>query len=212
MILRGLPYCRGRVKRALDLLLTLPAILLLSPLLGAIALSVLLSMGPPVFFIQDRAGLLGRPFRLVKFRSMRPSSGAVLQITGRGDDRITVLGRFLRATKLDELPQLFQVATGRMSIVGPRPEVLAYVARYTPAERGVLEVCPGLTDPASLAFRDEERLLGPIPPERREAFYLETILPRKLALNLAYIENASLTGDLGLIARTLAAVVLRSAA
>jgi lipopolysaccharide/colanic/teichoic acid biosynthesis glycosyltransferase len=132
-----------------------------------------------------------------------------LPITGRGDGRITPFGRFLRATKLDELPQLFNIVLGQMSLVGPRPEVLVYVAGYSPTQRRVLEVRPGLTDPASLEFRDEERLLGPVPPAEREAFYLKAILQRKLALNLAYIDGASLLGDLRLMVRTVAAVFLR---
>jgi lipopolysaccharide/colanic/teichoic acid biosynthesis glycosyltransferase len=211
MMVRGLPYCRGAVKRTLDLVLTLPAILLLSPLFVVLALGVLVTMGPPVLFVQERAGLKGRPFRLLKFRSMRPASGKVLPITGRGDGRVTPFGRLLRATKLDELPQLFNIVAGRMSVVGPRPEVMPYVADYSPAQRRVLEVLPGLTDPASLEFRDEESLLGPVPPDEREAFYLGTILPRKLALNLTYIDGACLAGDLGLIARTCVAVFQRTA-
>jgi lipopolysaccharide/colanic/teichoic acid biosynthesis glycosyltransferase len=196
----------------LDLLLTLPAIVLLSPLFVVLALAVLVTMGPPIFFLQERAGLEGRPFRLMKFRSMRPSGGGALPITGRGDARITPFGRLLRATKLDELPQMFNIVTGRMSVVGPRPEVMNYVAGYSPIQRRVLEVRPGLTDPASLEFRDEEGLLSPVPTDRREAFYVGTILPRKLELNLAYIDGACLTGDLGLIARTLAAVFFRAGA
>jgi lipopolysaccharide/colanic/teichoic acid biosynthesis glycosyltransferase len=206
---RGLAYCRGRGKRVLDLSMTVPAILVLSPLLVLIALGVLVTMGPPVLFTQERAGLDGNPFALMKFRSMRPSRGGDLPITGRGDQRITPFGRFLRATKLDELPQLFNVLIGQMSLVGPRPEVMVYLAGYSPNQRRVLEVRPGLTDPASLEFRDEERLLGAVPPAEREAFYVKTILQRKLALNIAYIEGASLLGDLGLVARTVAAVFLR---
>jgi lipopolysaccharide/colanic/teichoic acid biosynthesis glycosyltransferase len=212
MIVRGLPYCRGAVKRTLDLVLTLPAILLLSPLFTVLALGVLITMGPPVLFVQERAGREGRPFRLLKFRSMRPASGKVLPITGRGDGRVTQFGRLLRATKLDELPQLLNIVTGRMSIVGPRPEVMTYVAGYSPIQRRVLEVRPGLTDPASLEFRDEEHLLGSVPPGERETFYVGTILPRKLDLNLAYIDGACLTGDLDLIARTLAAILFRAGA
>jgi len=208
----GLPYCRGRSKRTLDLLLTLPALLLLSPLFVVLGLGVLFTMGRPVLFVHERAGLDGRPFGLLKFRSMRPSDDRALPITGRGDARITPFGRFLRATKLDELPQLLNIVTGRMSIVGPRPEVMTYVTRYSPSQRRVLAVRPGLTDPASLEFHDEERLLGPVPPDEREAYYFGTILPRKLALNLAYIEGASLTGDVRLIVSTLAALLLRAGA
>jgi lipopolysaccharide/colanic/teichoic acid biosynthesis glycosyltransferase len=110
---------------------------------------------------------------------------------------------------MDELLQLFNVLSGRMSIVGPRPEIPKYVEHYSAVERRVLQVRPGLTDPASLAFRDEEVLLGSVPAAEREAFYMQKILPRKLALSLEYIEAASPAYDLGLIARTLAAVVLK---
>jgi lipopolysaccharide/colanic/teichoic acid biosynthesis glycosyltransferase len=140
---------------------------------------------------------------------MRPALEGI-PITGRGDPRITPLGRFLRATKLDELPQLLNIVSGRMSIVGPRPEVPRYVAGYTPAQRRVLEVRPGLTDPATLAFRNEEDLLGAVPAGERESLYVRQILPRKLALNLEYIEQASLSHDLSLIMRTFAAVILKA--
>jgi lipopolysaccharide/colanic/teichoic acid biosynthesis glycosyltransferase len=205
----GLRYCRGIGKRALDLALAIPALILLAPLLGVLALGILATMGRPVYFVQERVGLDGRRFRLLKLRSMRPAAGGI-QITGRGDPRVTPLGRFLRASKLDELPQLFNVLSGRMSIVGPRPEVPKYVENYSSAERRVLQVRPGLTDLASLAFRDEEVLLGNVPPDEREAVYVQKILPRKLALSLEYIERASPGYDLGLIARTLAAVVLKA--
>jgi lipopolysaccharide/colanic/teichoic acid biosynthesis glycosyltransferase len=193
----------------LDLALAIPALILLAPILAVLALGILATMGRPVCFVQERVGLDGRRFRLLKLRSMRPAAGGI-PITGRGDPRVTPLGRFLRASKLDELPQLFNVLSGRMSIVGPRPEVPKYVENYSPTERRVLQVRPGLTDPASLAFRDEEVLLGNVPAAEREAVYVQTILPRKLALSLQYIERASPGYDLGLIARTLAAVVLKA--
>ena len=192
----------------MDLVLAIPAIILLAPLLGVLALGILAIMGRPVCFVQERVGLDGRRFRLLKLRSMRPAEGGIT-ITGRGDPRVTPLGRFLRATKMDELPQLFNILSGRMSFVGPRPELPKYVENYSSAERRVLEVRPGLTDPASLAFRDEEVLLGGVRVEDREDFYVQTILPRKLALSLEYIEKASPGYDLRLIARTLTAVVLK---
>jgi lipopolysaccharide/colanic/teichoic acid biosynthesis glycosyltransferase len=193
----------------LDLTLAVAAIIVLSPVLAALALGILATMGWPVFFRQVRVGLDGRPFQLVKFRSMRPVEGGV-SITARGDPRVTPLGRLLRATKMDELPQLLNIVSGRMSVVGPRPEVPRYVEAYTPDQRRVLDVRPGLTDPASLAFRNEEDLLGAVPAEEREALYVGQILPRKLALNLEYIEAASLGHDLGLIVRTFAAVILKA--
>lgn len=203
---RGPRYCRGTVKRALDLIIAVPAIVLLAPLLVALSVIVLVTMGSPVFFAQERVGLDGRRFRLLKFRTMRAAEGGI-PITGRGDPRVTSTGRVLRVTKLDELPQLFNIVAGRMSFVGPRPEVPKYVARYSPIQQQVLRVRPGLTDPASLEFRNEEEILGAVPIEQRESLYMNEVLPRKLQLNLQYIENASLAYDLRLIARTATTVV-----
>jgi lipopolysaccharide/colanic/teichoic acid biosynthesis glycosyltransferase len=138
---------------------------------------------------------------------MRPGSEAGLQITGRGDDRVTTMGRLLRALKLDELPQLWNVLRGDMSLVGPRPEVPRYVAAYTPEQRRVLRARPGLTDPATILFVDEEDLLGAVQPPERETYYVGHVLPRKLALNLDYIERAGVLYDLRLILATLADLV-----
>lgn len=209
---RGLAYCRGRLKRSFDLGLALLGLLVLSPLLALVALAVCIFSGPPVLFGHERNGLDGRPFRVLKFRTMGPEPGGGLPITGKGDPRVTALGRVLRAAKLDELPQLINVLRGEMSIVGPRPEVPEYVAGYTADQKRVLQVRPGLTDPASVAFRDEEILLGSVEPDRREAFYLSEVLPRKLALNLEYIDRAGPAYDALLILRTFVAIVLPSRA
>jgi lipopolysaccharide/colanic/teichoic acid biosynthesis glycosyltransferase len=130
------------------------------------------------------------------------------QITGSGDARITAIGRVLRVMKLDELPQLINIVRGDMAIVGPRPEVPRYVALYDASQIRVLETRPGLTDPASLLFRDEERLLGSMSGTDRERYYIEQVLPRKLTLNLEYIERAGFWYDLGMIFRTVHAVLL----
>jgi lipopolysaccharide/colanic/teichoic acid biosynthesis glycosyltransferase len=203
---RGVHYGRGPLKRTLDLLLSIPALIVLSPLLAAFATAILATMGTPVLFRHERIGRDGRAFLLVKFRSMRRTDGAGLPITGAGDPRVTRLGRFLRRTKVDELPQLINIVKGEMSIVGPRPEVGRYVSRYDAEQRQVLAVRPGLTDPASLAYRDEEALLGSVPEEARESHYVETIMPAKLALSLVYVRDAGLWLDLSLIAKTVAAV------
>jgi lipopolysaccharide/colanic/teichoic acid biosynthesis glycosyltransferase len=202
----GTAYCRGRFKRTFDLTASSISLLLLAPLLLLIALLIRVTSGAPVLFRQERVGLDGRPFRIMKFRTMRTGITGP-PVTARGDGRITPIGRVLRACKLDELPQLFNVLGGDMSVVGPRPELPRYVALYTPARRRVLDVRPGLTDDASVAFRDEERLLGAIPPEERERFYLDTILPRKLDLNLAYIEGAGFLRDLSIILATARAIL-----
>lgn len=194
-------------KRLFDLLLAAAGLLLLSPLLLAIALAVRLDSPGPALFRQQRVGRGGRPFRIHKFRTMvadAPARGPGLTI---GDDaRITRVGRFLRAKRLDELPQLIDVLVGDMSLVGPRPELPRYVAHYPAALRErVLAVRPGITDPSSLAHLDEaERLAAAADPERE---YVEVILPAKLAAAADYADRASLATDLGVIWRTLRAVM-----
>lgn len=191
-------------KRAFDLLLAAIGLLLLSPLLAAIALAIKLDSPGPVFFRQERVGRRGRPFHIHKFRTMvadAPERGPALTV---GDDaRITRTGRFLRARRLDELPQLIDVLVGCMSLVGPRPELPRYVARYPAGLRErVLAVRPGLTDPAALASLDESaRLAQAADPERE---YVEVLLPAKLRVSADYAERASLASDAQVIVRTLA--------
>src|SRR5882672_2318305 len=206
----GRAYCRGPVKRVFDVAISVAALIVLAPVFLIVSIVVLLASGRPVLFTQERVGMDGRPFRLVKFRTMHRAAAAGLPLTGRGDPRVTRPGRFLRAAKLDELPQLWNVLRGEMSLVGPRPEVPRYVARYTVEQRRVLEVRPGLTDPASVLFRDEEALIGSVSEGQRETFYLETVLPKKLLMNLEYIDRASVPYDLALVLRTIR-IVLRPA-
>jgi lipopolysaccharide/colanic/teichoic acid biosynthesis glycosyltransferase len=203
-----LHYCRGGQKRTLDIVLSGMALIVLSPLLFLVALLQLATNGRPVLFVQQRVGLDGAVFNLLKFRTMKPEGTAGPSITARGDPRITRLGRALRATKLDELPQLLNVLGGQMSVVGPRPELASYVALYSPGQRRILKTRPGLTDPATLRYRDEERLLGAIEPRDREIHYIREIMPKKLALNCEYLRRASLSFDILLIIRTLGAIVL----
>ena len=189
-------------KRLFDLLLAAGALLLLAPLLLVLALVVRLDTPGPVFFRQERVGLGGRTFRIHKFRTMgvdAPQRG--LALTVGEDPRITRSGRWLRRTRLDELPQLIDVLKGDMSLVGPRPEVPRYVQHYPPALRDrALAVRPGITDPSSLAFLNEsERLAAAADPERE---YIEHILPAKLQAAADYAAHASLWTDLGVIART----------
>lgn len=206
------PHRRPRVgaaKRLVDVLLSVGALAALAPVLAVAALAIKLDDGGPVFFRQERVGQQGRPFRIWKFRSMRagPRDGARL-VTVAGDPRITRSGRWLRRSKLDEVPQLLNVLAGEMTLVGPRPEVGRYVARYTGAQAQVLALRPGITDPASIAFIDEEeRLAAAADPERT---YVETIMPAKIAINLAYAERANLWRDAMVIARTVGRVVARS--
>jgi lipopolysaccharide/colanic/teichoic acid biosynthesis glycosyltransferase len=201
------PYHRSGLKRTFDAIASGILLMALSPLMLVIAALTRATMGAPILFVQERVGRDGIPFRLLKFRTMRQGTSGDPEITARGDRRITGLGRLLRAAKLDELPQLFNVLKGEMSIVGPRPEVPRYVQHYNREQRGVLDARPGLTDPASIRFRDEETLLAREPPERREAFYLEAIMPQKLKLNLDYVACSGFWLDLRIILET-AAVIL----
>jgi lipopolysaccharide/colanic/teichoic acid biosynthesis glycosyltransferase len=205
---RSLAYCRGPLKRSVDVVCSVATLLVAAPLLCVIATLVAASMGHPIFFLQERVGLDGRRFRMLKFRTMRRGA-AGLPITGRGDPRITRLGRILRASKLDELPQLLNIIRGDMSVVGPRPEVPRYVASDSRAQQRILMVRPGLTDPATVRFTDEEGLLGAVPEGERERHYRAEILPKKIALNLEYLERAGFWYDLRLVIATLWTLVRR---
>jgi lipopolysaccharide/colanic/teichoic acid biosynthesis glycosyltransferase len=189
------------MKRAFDLLISALALLVLSPMLGAIALWVVMDSRGGAFYGQDRIGKNGRPFRLFKFRSMISGSGGTEVTLGNNDSRITKAGAVLRRYKLDELPQLWNVIIGDMSIVGPRPEVPGYVALYTDDMRQVLEVRPGLTDPGSIAGFDEGKELAEAADP--EAHYRLVILPAKVALQQAYLQNATFLTDIRVIVRTL---------
>ncbi|PTT88520.1 sugar transferase [Pelomonas sp. HMWF004] len=194
------------IKRLFDIVCSALGLLLLLPVLLSVATWVRLDSPGPALFRQTRVGRLGRPFTIHKFRTMRVEAGAA--ITVGVDPRITRAGRWLRASKLDELPQLWDVLRGAMSLVGPRPELPRYVALY-PADlrEQVLAVRPGITDPASLAFSHEAELLAAASDPERE--YREVILPAKLKLSAAYAAQASLWTDLQLILRTLARVARR---
>jgi lipopolysaccharide/colanic/teichoic acid biosynthesis glycosyltransferase len=189
------------MKRLFDIASSLLALGLLSPLLLVMAATVAITSPGGAFFRQVRVGRNGRPFELLKFRSMRPGSEARGQITvGERDPRITGIGHFLRRTKMDELPQLINILKGDMSVVGPRPEVPKYVALYTPEQRAVLSVRPGLSSLASIAYINENEVLGrSADPERT---YVEEVMPAKLALDLKYVREQSLWLDLSIIART----------
>lgn len=188
-------------KRLFDLLGAALGLLLLAPLLLLVALWVKLDSPGPVFFRQERVGRYGRPFRIHKFRTMRQGASGLALTVGE-DSRITRAGRWLRRTRLDELPQLIDVLVGDMSLVGPRPEVPRYVAHYPPALRErALAVRPGITDPASLDYIDEAALLARAADPERE--YIEVILPAKLQRAADYAERASLATDLALLWRTL---------
>jgi len=190
------------MKRLFDLAASIVALIVLSPLFALIALAIKFTSSGPVFYRGERIGRDGVPFRIVKFRTMRVDAGGP-GITRADDARVTGIGRFLRRTKLDELPQLINVVRGDMSIVGPRPEVPEYVSLYTEEERRVLAVRPGLTSPASLRYRSEESLLGGDDWHER---YVSDIMRDKLREDLRYIARRTFLGDLRLIFRTIAAL------
>lgn len=189
------------LKRALDLAVASLGLLLTSPLLLLAAAAVKCGSPGPVLFRQQRVGRGFRPFEILKFRTMvvdAPQRGAA--ITAGGDPRITRVGRLLRKTKLDELPQLWNVLRGEMSLVGPRPEVPRYVELFRDDYAAILSVRPGITDPASIKFRNEAELLGQAADPERE--YVERILPEKIALAREYLSRASVLYDLRLILAT----------
>jgi lipopolysaccharide/colanic/teichoic acid biosynthesis glycosyltransferase len=195
-------------KRLFDLAVSLLALLVLALPMLAIAAWIRLDSPGPVFFRQQRVGRHGVPFAIHKFRTMREGA-AGLPLTVGADARITRAGRWLRRTRLDELPQLLDVLAGHMSLVGPRPEVPRYVALYPPGLRErALAVRPGITDPASLEHLDEAALLAAAADPERE--YVECILPRKVEQAAAYAERATLASDLLVLARTARALLQRA--
>lgn len=194
------------MNRVLDLAFASMGLLVSAPLLAGLALAIKVDSRGPVLFRQTRIGRERRPFSLLKLRTMRveqPRDSP--QITATGDPRITRVGALLRRSKLDELPQLWNILRGDMSLVGPRPEVPRYVEVYRPQWAPLLAVRPGLTDEASLRFRDEERLLEMA--HDRDRAYVEVVMPIKLELALEGVARASTLHDLGVLARTALAIV-----
>jgi len=191
------------MKRVFDLLSALIGTLLLSPLFLVVAILIKVDSRGPVFFKQDRMGRAFRPFLILKFRTMvtdAASRGGL--ITFGEDPRVTRIGRFLRKIKIDELPQLINVLRGEMSIVGPRPEVSRYVELFRKDYQEILTMRPGLTDLASLKYRDEAAILGS--SHDPEEMYVKHILPEKISLGKEYVRRSSLIFDLVLIFKTLA--------
>jgi len=192
-------------KRAFDVLVSAVALIVLSPLLILLAGAVRLTSRGTALYRARRVGRNGQSFELFKFRSMVADADKHGPgITTRADARITPLGRVLRRSKLDELPQLLNVLRGEMSFVGPRPEDPRYVALYTPEQRRILSVRPGITSLASLEYRHEEELLV---GDQWEQQYIHTIMPAKLAIDLRYTDHASLLQDLSIITRTVLSLV-----
>ena len=189
------------MKRLFDIIASGCGLLFLSPLLLCVAIWIKLDSKGPVFYRQVRVGRYNKDFRMFKFRSMRIGSdkGSLVTI-GKRDPRVTRSGYFIRKFKIDELPQLINVFIGDMSLVGPRPEVRHYVNYWTPEQLHVLDVRPGITDPASIKFRNENELLEKV--DNPEQFYIEVIMQEKIQLYLEYVKNASLGYDIQLIFQT----------
>lgn len=191
-------------KKIIDQTVSATALVLLSPILAATALAIKIDSDGPIFFRQERIGLHGVPFKIHKFRTMR-NEKPLVNVSATGDPRVTRVGRVLRKTKLDELPQLIDVVQGTMAIVGPRPEVPEYVAKWPEDLRDlILSVRPGITDPASIKYRNEaDELAAAADPAR---YYEEVLIPKKTALYAQYVKNRSLCGDAKLIFETIKTV------
>ncbi|MEO8665022.1 MAG: sugar transferase [Ignavibacteria bacterium] len=194
------------IKRVFDIFFSLMGLIILSPALLIIAIIIKSDSKGPVIYKQLRVGKGNRDFTLLKFRTMRSDSDkdGLLTVGGK-DPRITPAGYFLRKYKLDELPQLYNILKGDMSFVGPRPEVRKYVELYDDRQKKVLEVCPGLTDIASIKYRNESELLKEA--KDPEEFYIKEIIPDKIRLNLEYINDNSLFKDVKVILKTFKAII-----
>jgi lipopolysaccharide/colanic/teichoic acid biosynthesis glycosyltransferase len=196
-----------RAVRAVDVTVAVIGLVLTSPLWPVIAVAIRADSPGPVLFRGERIGRDGVPFSILKFRSMTASAATEgPAITAGGDARVTRVGRVLRRTKLDELPQLLNVLRGDMSIVGPRPEAPAFVARYDSEQRELLRWRPGMTGAASIAYRDEEAVLAAAGDDW-EAYYVSTVMPAKARLDIEYCRQRTVLSDLRLIAKTVATVV-----
>lgn len=194
------------MKRAFDIIASGLGLIVLSPLFLLLAIWIKLDSKGPVFYRQVRVGFKNKDFRIFKFRSMRVGAdkGSLVTIGGH-DPRVTRSGYFIRKFKFDELPQLINVFLGDMSLVGPRPEVRHYVDYWTPEQMHVLDVRPGITDPASIKFRNENELMEKA--EDPEKYYIEVIMQEKIKLYLEYVEKHSFFYDLGLIFKTFWVIV-----
>lgn len=191
------------MNRFCDLILSTFAIIITFPFWIVITLLILIfSPGSP-FFVHERIGRNGSRFGLIKFRTMKTNNSGP-QVTVAGDSRVTSIGRVLRALKLDELPQLLNVFVGQMAIVGPRPEAPEYVHRYSSGQKRILDYRPGLVDPATLKYRDEEEILAGY--DNPQEAYLNNILPDKIEISLEYQKKRNLLTDLGIIFKTIAAI------
>jgi lipopolysaccharide/colanic/teichoic acid biosynthesis glycosyltransferase len=188
----------------MDMITAAFGLVFLSPVLFVIASAIVITSGKPIFFRQWRLGKFGQRFQLLKFRTMTARAAEKGPgLTQDGDARVTGIGRRLRKWKLDELPQLLNVLKGDMTLVGPRPDLEQFWSKATDTDRRILALTPGLTGAASIAFRNEERLLGKVPEEFLTSFYLQQVLPQKARLDIEYAAQATLRSDYGILLRTL---------
>jgi len=187
--------------RFFDLIISIFGIILLLPLFIVISIFIAIESNGGVFFIQERVGKNGIHFKIYKFRTMVVTPTEAHRLTIRNDKRITKVGRILRISKLDELPQLFNVIIGNMSIVGPRPEIPEYVKYYNQEQSKILSIKPGITDIASIEFSDESDILAEV--INPEQYYISYIMPRKIDLNLVYLQNKNLKNYFKIIFETI---------
>lgn len=197
------------MKRVMDIVVSAAALILLFPILLCIAIFVVLDSEGPALYLQERVGLAGRSFQLFKFRTMHVNADRLQAITvGARDPRITRVGYYLRKFKIDELPQLFNVLCGDMSLVGPRPELKKFVDLYNERQKKVISIRPGITDYASIQFRNENELL--VGKHDPVAYYIKDIMPVKLELNLKYIAERSLWMDIKILFVTVFSIFRKS--
>jgi len=186
------------MKRLFDIILSVFGLVIISPIFIVISFLIVLTSKGPVFYIQERIGRNSKPFKLFKFRSMRVGSDKKGLLTlGDNDSRVTKVGYFIRKSKIDELPQLINVLLGDMSFVGPRPEVEKYGSLYDDNQKQILKVRPGITDLASIKYRDEAEMLNK--QEDPESYYIKVIMPDKVNINLDYIKKANFFSDIKVI-------------
>jgi len=200
----GTASIKSGLPRQAEAVIALAGLVMVAPLIALAAIAIAVTSRGPVIFRQKRMGRKGRPFTMYKLRTMRVANSGP-QVTAGDDARVTPVGKFLRKAKLDELPELWNVVKGDMSLIGPRPEVPRYVDLIDPMWRLVLEARPGITDPMTLRLRNEEALLIEVEGDR-ERFYLETLLPFKLDGNLDYLQMRSWRSDLKVLWHTVIAV------
>ncbi len=192
------------IKRLLGAIITAPAIIILAPLYLVISLAILIEDGWPIFYRAERGGYKGRPFRICKFRSMVKNADKIGGgTTALHDSRITKVGSFLRKTKLDEIPQIFQVFIGKMSLIGPRPELKKYVSQYEGEELDILEVRPGISDYSSVEFINLDEIVG---NDNADEMYEKYVLKKKNALRIKYAHEVSFKTDTYILFKTLSAV------